>query len=326
MTLNANTTYLQRRVSSPCAAGSSIRVIGSDGSVTCEPDDDTTYSAGNQLNLVDTTFNVVEGAGSGLDADLLDGQHDTFYRNASNIDAGTLDNARFSAYSDLGAEGYLDNSADADLPTRVQADGRYVNEGQTDSVTSAMIVNGAVSASDMQDGAALAEILDDDGTGSGLDADTLDGRDSNEFAAANHTHSGTLMNIYRVQVFGHAHHSSFYCTSTSYEAVPNTFAAQSGQFPAPVPGTQRRYRVEVSFAVNWDRVIYLRMRDPANNLVAWEHSFQGGHAPNSWWSWGTTPRFSVWNPWPRQYQLEMRASDTSGAYLGSVWIVAEDIQ
>ena len=40
-------------------------------------DDDTfnTYSAGNQLSLAGTTFNVVEGHGSGLDADLLDGAH-----------------------------------------------------------------------------------------------------------------------------------------------------------------------------------------------------------------------------------------------------------
>ncbi len=38
-------------------------------------DDNTTYSAGNQLSLSGTTFNVSEGSGSGLDADLLDGQH-----------------------------------------------------------------------------------------------------------------------------------------------------------------------------------------------------------------------------------------------------------
>lgn len=35
-----------------------------------------------------------DGTGSGLDADLLDGQDGTFYRNASNINAGTLSSAR----------------------------------------------------------------------------------------------------------------------------------------------------------------------------------------------------------------------------------------
>jgi hypothetical protein len=59
VTVNADTTYMQRRVSSTCAAGSSIRVIGSDGSVTCEADDDTTYTAGTGLDLTDTTFSVV---------------------------------------------------------------------------------------------------------------------------------------------------------------------------------------------------------------------------------------------------------------------------
>ena len=64
-------------------------------------------------------------------------------------------------------------------------DAAYVNEGQANSVTSAMIVNGTVTTSDisdgtinavdLRDGAALAEILDNDGAASGLDADLLDG-------------------------------------------------------------------------------------------------------------------------------------------------------
>ena len=42
--------------------------------VTTATDQDTTYLPGNQLQLTGTTFDVVEGSGSGLDADLLDGQ------------------------------------------------------------------------------------------------------------------------------------------------------------------------------------------------------------------------------------------------------------
>jgi hypothetical protein len=98
VTLDANTTYLQRRVDSSCTAGSSIRVINEDGTVVCETDDigitietdptvnalgkatlscssgqvpkrdgaiwacaddmNTTYSAGTGLDLTGTTFSV----------------------------------------------------------------------------------------------------------------------------------------------------------------------------------------------------------------------------------------------------------------------------
>ncbi len=41
VTVSADTSYIQRRVSSICAAGSSIRAIAEDGSVTCETDSDS---------------------------------------------------------------------------------------------------------------------------------------------------------------------------------------------------------------------------------------------------------------------------------------------
>lgn len=40
----------------------------------------------------------------GTDVDKLDGQHGSFYQDASNLNAGTLNTDRFSAYTDLGAE------------------------------------------------------------------------------------------------------------------------------------------------------------------------------------------------------------------------------
>ncbi len=57
-TFSADTTYVQRRVSSDCAEGSSIRAIAADGTVTCETDDNTTYTAGAGLSLTDTTFSA----------------------------------------------------------------------------------------------------------------------------------------------------------------------------------------------------------------------------------------------------------------------------
>lgn len=42
-TLSVNTTTIQSRVSNTCMAGSSIRAIAADGTVTCEADDNSTY-------------------------------------------------------------------------------------------------------------------------------------------------------------------------------------------------------------------------------------------------------------------------------------------
>jgi len=58
----------------------------------------------------------------------------------------------------------------------------------SDSVTTAKILDGNVTSAKLADGAALAEILDDDGTGSGLDADLLDGSHASAFALTSHTH------------------------------------------------------------------------------------------------------------------------------------------
>ena len=49
---------IQRRVGATCAAGSSIRSIDPSGGVLCQTDTNTTYSAGNGLQLNGTQFNI----------------------------------------------------------------------------------------------------------------------------------------------------------------------------------------------------------------------------------------------------------------------------
>ncbi len=100
---------------------------------------------------------------------------------ADNIAAGSLDNARFSAYSDLSVEGYLGSST-WQIPLVSTADGLYVNEGQSSSISAGML----------QDGAALAEIADDDGAGSGLDADLLDGQQGSYYRNISNMNAGWL--------------------------------------------------------------------------------------------------------------------------------------
>lgn len=58
----------------------------------------------------------------------------------------------------------------------------------TGAIVGGHIAANAVTSAKLQDGAALAEILDDDGAGSGLDADLLDGSHASAFAVAGHSH------------------------------------------------------------------------------------------------------------------------------------------
>ncbi len=71
--LQADLATLQARVSATCPAGSSIRAIDGAGAITCEVDDSGELSAGNQLALNGDVLDVVEGPGSNLDADTIDG-------------------------------------------------------------------------------------------------------------------------------------------------------------------------------------------------------------------------------------------------------------
>ena len=56
------------------------------------------------------------------------------------------------------------------------------------AINTTMIANGAVASNNIQGGATIAEITDDDGSCSGLDADLLDWLHSSNFATAGHTH------------------------------------------------------------------------------------------------------------------------------------------
>lgn len=77
----------------------------------------TSYTAADVLSKIKT----VDGSSSGLDADLLDGQEGSYYRNASNINAGTLAKERLPASIDADT---LGNAATAtSLKTAVTING-----------------------------------------------------------------------------------------------------------------------------------------------------------------------------------------------------------
>ncbi len=140
VTLSVGTPY---QLPQGCASGKIPSWSGS--AWVCATDQNsggtiTGVTAGNGLTGGGTSGSVTLSASFGGSGGANTVSRSDHSHSAGDITSGTLDNARFSAYSDLTAEGYLGNAKDSDILTRIQADGRYVNVGEGSSITSNMIV------------------------------------------------------------------------------------------------------------------------------------------------------------------------------------------
>lgn len=143
--------------------------------------DSTSYTAADVLAKLLT----VDGAGTGLDADLLDGQSSAAFAAASHTHAQSevtglvaalaakLDSASYTAADVLAKLLTVDGAG-----TGLDAD---LLDGQS---SAAFLLAASYTAADI-----LSKLLTVDGAGSGLDADLLDGLSSADFAAAAHTHA-----------------------------------------------------------------------------------------------------------------------------------------
>lgn len=85
--------------------------------------DAKTVSVGGQTGVISNTqllnfLITVDGASSGLDADLLDGQQGSYYQDANNINAGTLNVARL-AISGVNAKTYFASTITVDQYGRI---------------------------------------------------------------------------------------------------------------------------------------------------------------------------------------------------------------
>lgn len=76
-----------------------------------------------------------DGAGSGLDADVLDGQQGSYYRNASNLNAGTVPLARLSGTYDIGITGTAKTAINANNAVNLnnQPASFYLNAANMDA-------------------------------------------------------------------------------------------------------------------------------------------------------------------------------------------------
>lgn len=97
VTLNANTTYLQRRVNETCAAGSSIRVINDDGTVTCETDSVGSNNYPVSISVTGTTTKNISIERNGLANISATFTQDAFiYNDYFNQNLNTTNNVTFN--------------------------------------------------------------------------------------------------------------------------------------------------------------------------------------------------------------------------------------
>jgi hypothetical protein len=212
---NVVTSTVQARVTSTCAPGSAIRQVNADGSVICGSTGAgiiTGVYAGDGLTGGGETGAVTltvaySGTGTADYAARSDHTHSGVYALVSHTHPGTDITSAVANATD--ADTVDGSHASAFASSIHNHDAAYVNEGQANSITSGMIVDGVVSSADLQDGATLAEITDDDGAGSGLDADLLDGRHSGNATGNIPLSNGTLNTNLNADYLDGQHGSSY---------------------------------------------------------------------------------------------------------------------
>ena len=216
-------------------AGTSRWRINGDGHFIPEQGDGTLDIGQNAKRVRNGYFDTLYGNGANItnvDADTLDGQQGSYYRNASNLNAGTIDDARLPATITSSITGNS-GSTDALKIIDTRNDGARVPNDYADHKVTAeftnQIINGwwsTLTSKGWADGYAPWQLVGysdtgqninlyarfghgqnntwsslykiwhsgNDGTGSGLDADTLDGVQGASYlrSDANDTASGQI--------------------------------------------------------------------------------------------------------------------------------------
>ena len=256
------------------------------------------YFSGGTSNIAWHAGN--DGSGSGLDADLLDGQEGSYYRNASNLNAGTIPSSQMptsiteahrvsgSAFGTTGSPGsvleYQQAASITDTKLAPSTDWHntirmgHGNPYSYYSNTLAVRMTGSglgdiysqtISNNNAQ-GWNKHWHTNNDGSGSGLDADTVDGVESTSFlrSDADDTFGSTSANRY----------IRFNCNSGQYIAS----GGSSSRFPIEIFGpTTNGGDAGITFHISGDYAGFFGLASDWNDL-AW-----GG------WSVGSTTKYRI---------------------------------
>ena len=153
-----------------------------------------TYSTPNELM---TALQTLDSNTSGLNADRLDGQQGGFYRNATNLNAGTvhIDRLGKPASGDWWNNGVVHVGTDG-----VSEVGKYIDFHASDTSTADLDVRLTAATDKLTSSQPLYvnsnRVLTtaDEGSGNGIDADTLDGQHGSHYRINVYNNAGTLLN------------------------------------------------------------------------------------------------------------------------------------
>lgn len=114
------------------------------------------------------------GTGSGLDADMVDGQHASAFAAASHTHSGS------AITSGTVAEAYIDSAIARDAEVAA-AYAPISHNHDASAITSGTLDDARIPSGIARDSEVMPIVLANDGSGSGLDADLLDGLTSSQF-------------------------------------------------------------------------------------------------------------------------------------------------